>query len=189
MEQIARPKACDAIPAGTDCVPKRDRTRAMRITANSGTALNTAFLARRPFDQKADEAPAGGKHLILRAVAATPSPAAALPARPLAAFLAQLIAKAQDLPVSRERRRADPAEGARVYRAAGLAPEGKQNRTRDLIPGFGITAASCRPRYRAAPRSSIPSSRRSRRRAKSGGASRTPRSRLPSPRETRSAPR
>ena len=33
-------------------------------------------------------------------------------------LLAQLIAKAQDLPVSRERRRVDPAEGARVYRAA-----------------------------------------------------------------------
>ena len=93
----------------------------MRVTANSGTALKTAFLARRPLDQKAGEAPSGGKNLIVRPVAPVPSSAAATPARPLAAFLAQLIAKAQDLPVSRERRRADPAEGARVYRAAGLA--------------------------------------------------------------------
>jgi hypothetical protein len=43
-----------------------------------------------------------------------------MPARPLAAFLAQLIARAQDLPVSRERRRADLTEGASVYRAAAL---------------------------------------------------------------------
>lgn len=90
----------------------------MRVTANSGTALNTAFLARRPIDQKADEAPSGSKSLTIRPVTAVSSPAAAMPARPLAAFLAQLIAKAQDLPVSRERRRADPAEGARIYRAA-----------------------------------------------------------------------
>lgn len=103
----------------------------MRITASSGTALNTVFLARRPIDQKADEAPSGNKSLIVRPVTAVASSEAAMPARPLAALLAQLIAKAQDLPASRERRRADPAEGARVYRAAaglGRRNEGKSVR-------------------------------------------------------------
>ena len=94
----------------------------MRVTANSGTALNTALLARRPVYQKADATPSGSTSLTVRPVVAVASPEAAMPARPLAAFLAQLIAKAQDLPVSRERRRADPAEGASVYRAvAGLS--------------------------------------------------------------------
>ncbi len=90
----------------------------MRITANSGTALDTAFLARRPVYQKADAAPAQSTSLTVRPVTAVPSSDVTMPARPLAALLAQLIAKAQDLPVSRERRRADLAEGARVYQAA-----------------------------------------------------------------------
>jgi len=102
----------------------------MRVTANSGTGLNTAFLARRPFNQPAEAAPSGGKSLIVRPVPPASSPEAAMPARPLAAFLAQLIAKAQDLPASRERRRADPAEGARLYRTvAGLGrPNESKNR-------------------------------------------------------------
>ena len=103
----------------------------MRVTANSGTGLSADFLARQPFDQQAEAAPSGSKSLIVRPVPTASSPEAAMPARPLAAFLAQLIAKAQDLPASRERRRADPAEGARLYRAvAGLARsnEGKNLR-------------------------------------------------------------
>ena len=104
----------------------------MRITANSGAALNTAFLARRPNEQKADAAPSASKSLIVRPVLAVASPEAAMPARPLAAFLAQLIAKAQDLPASRERRRVDPAEGARVYRATGLA-RSKESKTVRVI--------------------------------------------------------
>jgi hypothetical protein len=102
----------------------------MRVTANSETALNTAFLARRSIYQKADEAPSGGTSLTVRPVTAASSPEAATTARPLAAFLAQLIAKAQDLPVSRERRRADPAEGARVYRAA--AGLGRPNESKNV---------------------------------------------------------
>jgi hypothetical protein len=102
---------------------------AMRITANSRTAFDTAFRARRSVYQKADTAPSAGSSLTVRPVTATSSPEAATSARPLAAFLAQLIAKAQDLPVSRERRRADPAEGASVYRAvAGLGrPDQSKN--------------------------------------------------------------
>jgi hypothetical protein len=103
----------------------------MRLTANSGTALDPALLARRPACQKADETPSGSTSLIVRPVAAVSSPETAMPARPLAAFLAQLIAKAQDLPVSRERRRADPAEGASVYRAAaGLGRPDKSKNIR-----------------------------------------------------------
>jgi hypothetical protein len=90
----------------------------MRITANSGTALDTAFLARRPVYQKTDAAPAQSTSLTVRPVTAVPPTDVTMPARPLAVLLAQLIAKAQDLPISRERRRADPAEGARVYQAA-----------------------------------------------------------------------
>jgi hypothetical protein len=102
----------------------------MRITANSGTAFNTAFLARRPVYQEADEAPSGSTSLTVRPVTETSSPEAAMPARPLAAFLAQLIAKAQDLPVSRERRRADPAEGASVYRA--VASLGRPDQSKNI---------------------------------------------------------
>jgi hypothetical protein len=44
-----------------------------------------------------------------------------------------LIAKAQDLPATRVRRRADPAEGAHVYRAvAGLA-RSKENKKLRVI--------------------------------------------------------
>jgi hypothetical protein len=90
----------------------------MRMKAGNGTALDSAFLARRSVYQKADEIIPTSTSLTVRPVTAAPSSEAAPSARPLAALLAQLIAKAQDLPVSRERRRADPAEGARVYRAA-----------------------------------------------------------------------
>jgi hypothetical protein len=45
-------------------------------------------------------------------------------ARPLSALVAQLVAGAENLPVARARRRADPAESAAIYRAvASLAPE------------------------------------------------------------------
>jgi hypothetical protein len=90
----------------------------MRIKASNGTALDTAFLARRFVYLKADAAPAQSTSLTVRPVTAAPSDEAVTSARPLAALLAQLIAKAQDLPVSRERRRADPAEVAGSYRAA-----------------------------------------------------------------------
>jgi hypothetical protein len=90
----------------------------MRIKANSGTAPSTTFLAGRPVYQKANEAPVQSTSLTVRPVTPVSSAQDTMSARPLAALLAQLIAKAQDLPVSRERRRADPAEGARVYRAA-----------------------------------------------------------------------
>ena len=89
----------------------------MRITANNGTTLNTAYFARRFVYQKADQSAPAGRNLTVRPAAASSS-AIDGHERPLAAFLAQLIAKAQDMPVSRERRRADPVESANAYRAA-----------------------------------------------------------------------
>jgi hypothetical protein len=104
---------------------------AMRITANRGTALNIAFLARPTVYQTGDEALAESKSLTIRSASAASSNETTMPARPLAAFLAQLIARAQDLPVSRERRRADPAEGASIYRAmSGLGSPDKSKNIR-----------------------------------------------------------
>ena len=51
--------------------------------------------------------------------------------RPAAALLAQLVAANEDLPVSRVRRRADPAAGVRIYRTiADLAPKSAQPASR-----------------------------------------------------------
>lgn len=88
----------------------------MRITANTGTGLNTAYFTRRPVYQKAEVIPAVSRSLVARPL--TPSSSVPVHERPQAAFLAQLIAKAQDMPVSRERRRADAADSAGAYRAA-----------------------------------------------------------------------
>jgi hypothetical protein len=102
----------------------------MRVTANNGTAFSTAFFARQSVYQKTGQAPSTGRHLILHPVTALASPKALNPARPLASLLAQLIAKAEDMPVSRERRRADPAEAARAYRA--IASLGRPNQSKSL---------------------------------------------------------
>jgi hypothetical protein len=101
----------------------------MRVTSFGGTALNTALPRRAPVYQKADE-PAAGRELILRPEAA-PAPGADCPRRPYAPFLAQLLAKAENMPSSRARRRADPAAGADAYRAVaelGGRREGKSLR-------------------------------------------------------------
>jgi hypothetical protein len=42
--------------------------------------------------------------------------------RPYAGFLAHLIATAEQLPQTRERRRAEPAEAIAAYRTASAAP-------------------------------------------------------------------
>jgi len=93
----------------------------MRITAYSSAAFSTAFPVRASVYQKADQSPSG-KDLIVRREPAVPTPAASPSTRPFAPFLAQLMAKTADMPVSRLRRRADPAEAAKAYRAgAALA--------------------------------------------------------------------
>jgi hypothetical protein len=85
----------------------------------------TAFPTRQTVYQKTDQAPSEGKSLIVR-----PTPDGTASARPHAAFLAQLIAKTEDMPVSRTRRRADPAEGAQAYRA--IANLSRPNESRKL---------------------------------------------------------
>ena len=87
----------------------------MPVTASQGTAFGGGLPARASVYQKADEAPA--KALIVRPEPMAPAPIAPHSTRPFAPFLAQLMAKSADMPVSRLRRRADPADGARAYRA------------------------------------------------------------------------
>jgi hypothetical protein len=53
--------------------------------------------------------------------------------RPAAALLAQLVAGAQNLPASRARRRADPGDGARLYRAVADLDAASQPRTLRLV--------------------------------------------------------
>ena len=98
----------------------------MQIGSNPGTAHNPAFFARRSVYQEADAVPSTCTSLAVNSPAAARLSAAAT-GRPDASLLAQLIAKAQDLPVSRVRCRIDPLEGTNAYRAAaklGRAPEG-----------------------------------------------------------------
>jgi len=53
--------------------------------------------------------------------------------RPVAALLAQLVAGTQNLPVSRARRRADPGDGARLYRAVAGLDAAAQPRTLHIV--------------------------------------------------------
>jgi hypothetical protein len=90
----------------------------MRITASERPMLGSALRARQSVYQKSITAPVEKRPGL--PVPAAPRPLAST--RPEVAFLAQLIAKAEDMPVSRVKRRADPAEGAAAYRLmAGLA--------------------------------------------------------------------
>jgi hypothetical protein len=98
----------------------------MRVTGKNGTSFNTAFPERRRIYQNADETPSASKSLIVRPVTASPPLEAR--ARPLAGFLAQLIAKAQDLPATRVRRRADPVDAARAYRAVADLARSKESK-------------------------------------------------------------
>jgi hypothetical protein len=90
----------------------------MRVSGSSGTAFGTAFSARASVYQEAEDSPTAGRDLVPQQPA-FPAPQPPAPsARPLAPFLAQLLAAADHMPASRARRRADPADGARSYRAA-----------------------------------------------------------------------
>lgn len=85
----------------------------MRIDNNRGISLAGSF--RRESRSLAERTPTG-KDLVPLAPAASQAGEQSRPARTLAAFVAQLIAKSQDAPHLRERRRADPAEAAEAYR-------------------------------------------------------------------------
>jgi len=88
----------------------------MRVTANSGAAFRADLPARERVYQTPKQAPAENRSLVVQLAAARSAPAPT--GRPLAALLAQLIAKAEDMPETRLKRRIDAAEGANVYRVA-----------------------------------------------------------------------
>jgi hypothetical protein len=90
----------------------------MRLTGYGRAAFGTDFTRRQIVYQMSEPALPQGTSLIVRP-APPPAPDGA---RPQVPFLAQLLAKAENMPASRARRRADPAESARAYgTAADLA--------------------------------------------------------------------
>lgn len=101
-------------------IPFRNETEAhVRIGASGKTALGPAFRSRTvaSVKQSDEHEPAQtGTNLVLaearKALRQDQHPSN----RPLAAFLTQLIAKAQDVPSTRTKCRIDPAEGTRIYR-------------------------------------------------------------------------
>ncbi len=90
----------------------------MRIAATSGSTIdsnrrNHSAIATAGIEP-APPASACALVPVRTGVHASERPASG---RPSAALLAQLVAGAQNLPTSRARRRADPGDGARLYRA------------------------------------------------------------------------
>ena len=99
----------------------------MRVGGISSPAvINASGSARRATAADRDR-PESGSAETSRAVIALPpiersQPAMRWTGRPAAEFLAHLIATDQQAPQTRVRRRAPPAEAARVYAAASAAP-------------------------------------------------------------------
>ena len=101
----------------------QNETVAMQVHASPNAGLD---LRRR---QNAPSAPRAAGQALPPGLPAVipadnrPSLAPARSNRPVSALIAQLIAGAEDMPLARARRRADPAIGAESYRAvAGLGP-------------------------------------------------------------------
>jgi hypothetical protein len=85
----------------------------MRIDNNRGIALAGNF---RRESKSLTGREAKGTSLVPLASSVPQDGYQPRPARTLATFVTQLIAKSQDAPHLRERRRADPAEAADAYR-------------------------------------------------------------------------
>lgn len=101
----------------------------MRVTAYSGSAFSADLRPRQRIYQKSEPSPES-RSLVVQPAPRTPVSGSAPTGRPSASFLAQLIAKAENMPETRLKRRIDPAEGASVYRAAmGGAPAQRSLRT------------------------------------------------------------
>jgi hypothetical protein len=88
----------------------------MRVTAYGGTAFSADLPPRERVYQAPKEAAAESRSLVVQP--APPLSTVEQTGRPLVAFLAQLMAKAEDMPETRMKRRIDPADGASIYRAA-----------------------------------------------------------------------
>jgi hypothetical protein len=101
----------------------------MRLTGYSRAAFGTDFTRRQIVYQMSEPALPQSTSLIVRPARPAPLPAPD-GARPEVPFLAQLLAKAENMPASRTRRRADPTEGARAYGAA--ADLGRPRRGKSL---------------------------------------------------------
>jgi len=86
------------------------------------TAVGAAGAAKRDRDETRTRAEPASKSRALVAIAApagsTPTPGALR--RPLAAFLAQLIATETNAPQTRARRRAEPQEALAIYQVGRL---------------------------------------------------------------------
>jgi hypothetical protein len=106
----------------------------MRISATHGTAIDPERGHHSAHAQvKAEaEAPASDSALVSVAVDRRFSERSAS-SRPLATLLAQLMANAQNFPTTRARRRADPGEGARIYRAAASLDAAPRPHTRRVV--------------------------------------------------------
>ena len=96
----------------------------MAIGGIGATAVGAAGAAKRDRDENRTRAEPASKSRALVAIAAparsTPTPGALR--RPLAAFLAQLIATETNAPQTRARRRAEPQEALAAYSASLATP-------------------------------------------------------------------
>jgi hypothetical protein len=106
----------------------------MRISATPGTAIDPDRSNRSAHTTVTaePEAPVPNSALVPVAVDRRFSERSASN-RPLAALLAQLMANAQNLPATRARRRADPGEGARLYRAVASLAAVSRPHTRRVV--------------------------------------------------------
>ena len=106
----------------------------MRISTNPGTAIDpnrSHHSARAPVTAEA-KALASDCALVPVAVDRRFSKRSAS-SRPAAAVLAQLMASAQNFPATRARRRADPGEGAKLYRAVASLDSAPRPHTRRVV--------------------------------------------------------
>jgi len=106
----------------------------MRISAAPSTAIDpdrSHHSAHAPVTAE-PEAPASDSALVPVAVDRRFSKRSAS-SRPLAALLAQLMANAQNFPTTRARRRADPGEGAKLYRAVASLDVALRPHTRRVV--------------------------------------------------------
>jgi hypothetical protein len=104
----------------------------MRVTAYSGTAFNADLPTRQTVYQAREQGDAERRSLIVQPAARISAHEPVHSARPLASFLAQLIAKAEAMPETRQKRRIDPAEGASLYRAAMRGATAAPRRLREI---------------------------------------------------------
>jgi hypothetical protein len=98
----------------------------MRIAASHGNSLDRGRGDADPLPQRDDPQRTSLPAIIPSTGGVN---AAATPARPPAALLAQLVAAVENLPVARARRRADPQTSADLYRSVANLKPAPRSRT------------------------------------------------------------